>query len=423
MTQEKGWRYETRMIVVLGFMFGIVFFDRNAMAFLGPFVARDLQLNSTQVGMLGSALSFTWALSGLLVSALSDATGKRKAVLVTAIVFFSLSSMLSAVAATFSVLLISRLIMGFSEGGILPICQSLLVAESTEKRRGFNMGVMQNVGSNFFGSFLAPIVLVAIAQAFSWRAGFYVAAAPGLLCALLVILLIREPKVAPVVSATPGQRGSWLELLRHRNIWVCVAVSIVMVAWMVLGWVFLPFAYPALRGLDDSVSSYLMSLLGISAMVFAFIVPGLSDRIGRRPVVIAFNAIGIIVPLAALYFDGSPWLLGALVFIGWAASGSFPIFMATIPSETIPLRLLATAIGVVIGLGEILGGVIAPTLAGRAADLYDMRWPMYIMAGCAAAGAFFALFLRETAPVKISAGAPADSTTRALATTRAQFRG
>jgi len=421
MRQISGWRYETQMIVVLGFMFGIVFFDRNAMAFLGPFVAKDLQLNSTQVGMLGSALSFTWALSGLLVSALSDATGKRKAILVTAIVIFSLSSLLSGLAATFSVLLVSRLIMGLSEGGILPICQSLLVAESSEKRRGLNMGVMQNVGSNFFGSFLAPIVLVAIAQAFSWRAGFYVAAAPGLLCALLVMFLIREPKVAPV--STNRERGSWLELLRYRNIWVCIAVSIVMVAWMVLGWVFMPFAYPALRGLDDSVTSYLMSLLGISAVVFAFIVPGLSDRIGRRPVVIAFNAIGIMVPLAALYFDGSPWLLGALVFVGWAASGAFPIFMATIPSETIPTRLLATAIGAVIGVGEILGGVSAPTLAGRAADLHGMQWPMYIMAGCAAAGAFFALFLRETAPAKKSArGAFEELTTSALSTPHPQLR-
>jgi MFS family permease len=406
------------MIVVLGFMFGIVFFDRNAMAFLGPFVAKDLQLNSTQVGMLGSALSFTWALSGLLVSALSDATGKRKAVLVTAILVFSLSSMLSGLAASFSVLLVSRLIMGFSEGGILPICQSLLVAESAESRRGLNMGVMQNVGSNFFGSFLAPIVLVAIAQAFSWRTGFYMAAAPGLLCALLVLFLIREPEAAPA-RATPEQRGSWLELLRFRNIWVCIAVSIVMVAWMVLGWVFLPFAYPALRGLDASVTSYLMSSLGISAVVFAFIVPGLSDRIGRRPVVIAFNAIGIVVPLAALYFGGSPWLLGALVFVGWSASGTFPIFMATIPSETIPTRLLATAIGVVMGVGEILGGVSAPTLAGRAADLHGMQWPMYIMAGCAVAGAFFALFLRETAPVKSSARPFEDLTKSALSTTRA----
>jgi ACS family hexuronate transporter-like MFS transporter len=403
MIQVKNWRYETQMIVVLGLMFGIVFFDRNAMAFLGPFVAKELQLNSTQVGMLGSALSFTWALSGLLVSALADATGKRKAILIVAIVIFSLSSVLSGLAATFSVLLISRLIMGLSEGGILPICQSLLAAESADNRRGINMGVMQNVGSNFFGSFLAPIVLVAIAQAFSWRTGFYVAAAPGLLCALLVILMIREP-VAPPASTASRQGGSWLELLRYRNMWVCMAVSIVMVAWMVLGWVFLPFAYPALRGLDPTVSSYLMSSLGISAVVFAFIVPGLSDRIGRKPVVIVFNAVGIVVPLAALYFDGSPWLLGLLVFAGWSASGTFPIFMATIPSETIPPRLMATAIGAVIGVGEILGGVSAPTLAGRAADLHDMRWPMFIMAACAVAGAAFAVFLRETAPVKETSG-------------------
>ena len=105
------WRYETTLLVVLGLMFGIVFFDRNAMAFLGPFVARDLQLNSTQVGMLGSALSLTWALSCLLIGALSDATGKRKSILVAAIVVFSLSSMLSGLAATFSVLLVSRLLM------------------------------------------------------------------------------------------------------------------------------------------------------------------------------------------------------------------------------------------------------------------------------------------------------------------------
>jgi MFS family permease len=158
-------------------------------------------------------------------------------------------------------------------------------------------------------------------------------------------------------------------------------------------------------------------------VVFAFIVPGLSDRIGRRPVVIAFNAIGIIVPLAALYFGGSPWLLGALVFVGWAASGAFPLFMATIPSETIPSHLLATAIGAVIGVGEILGGVSAPTLAGRAADLHGMQWPMYIMAGCAAAGAFFALFLRETAPAKKSARAPFEElTTSALSTPHAQLR-
>jgi hypothetical protein len=48
---------------------------------------------------------------------------------------------------------------------------------------------------------------------------------------------------------------------------------------------------------------------------------------------------------------------------------------------------------------------------------------MYLMAGCAAAGAFFALFLRETAPAKKSARGPFEElTTSALSTPHAQLR-
>jgi hypothetical protein len=61
------WRYENRLIAVLSLMFGFVFFDRNAMSYLATFAQEDLQLNNTEIGMLASALSFTWAISGLLV--------------------------------------------------------------------------------------------------------------------------------------------------------------------------------------------------------------------------------------------------------------------------------------------------------------------------------------------------------------------
>ncbi len=65
--------------------------------------------------------------------------------------------------------------MGLAEGPILPIAQSLVVLESSESRRGFNMGVMQNLGSNLIGSFAGPVILTALAQStsagaapFSW---------------------------------------------------------------------------------------------------------------------------------------------------------------------------------------------------------------------------------------------------------------
>jgi MFS family permease len=309
------------------------------------------------------------------------------------------------------------MLMGLAEGPILPIAQSLVVLESSPERRGFNMGVMQNLGSNLIGSFFGPVVLTALAEYFSWRGAFFVAAVPGLICAALVWLFVREPArdavvaVAAVEPGAPPDRArptsaaaTLVQAMGYRNMWICILLSIVMVPWMILGWTFLPTIYGSLRHLSHRETSYLVGALGISAAVFAFIVPGLSDRLGRKPVMIVFMFIGIFYPLAALYYQGSSWMLAALVFLGWSASGTFPLFMATIPSETIPSRYVATTLGLVMGLGELIGGGLVPWLAGRAADHYNnLAVTMWIASGLAAVATLLTFFLVETAPVKVAA--------------------
>ena len=56
--------YRMLLVGLLSLNFGIVFFDRNALNFLMPFVQPDLNLSNTEIGLLASALSFTWAISG-----------------------------------------------------------------------------------------------------------------------------------------------------------------------------------------------------------------------------------------------------------------------------------------------------------------------------------------------------------------------
>ena len=146
-----------------------------------------------------------------------------------------------------------------------------------------------------------------------------------------------------------------------------------------------------------------MGVLGLSAAAFAFVVPRLSDLFGRRPVIVLFCLIGLLVPVSALYFQGSSIVLAVLIFLGWSASGAMPLIMATIPSETLPLRYIASATGLVVGLGEVIGGVSAPMLAGRAADHYGLQAPLYIQAGCAVVAGLIALALKETAPVRLRA--------------------
>jgi MFS family permease len=402
-------KYETRLIWVLTITFGFVFLDRNAASFLMPFIADDLHFNNSQVGLVASALSFTWAVAAFLGGAYSDRTGNRKTFLLVTVVAFSLCSFASGMAVSFLTLFSTRLLMGLAEGPILPISQSLVAIESTAAKRGNNMGVMQNFGSNLLGSFVAPIVLVTIASSFNWRWAFFLSGVPGLIMALLIFKFVRQPAAA-TTPASPAARtaappaaanmGFW-EMMRHRNMGLCMLMAIFMVAWMILGWVFLPLFYTKVRSISTDQMKYLMSVLGLSAAFFSFVVPALSDRFGRRPVIVIFNCIGLLVPLAALYFQGSLFILGTLIFIGWSASGTFPLFMGTVPSETIPARYVATSLGMVVGLGEILGGVSAPAIAGRAADHYGLQAPLMIMAACAIVGTVLALFLRETAPIRL----------------------
>ena len=400
--------YENALVLILGMTFGIVFFDRQAPSSLMIFVKPDLRLDNAQVGMLGAALSFTWAISALGVGLISDRTGKRKPVLIACVIGFSVCSAISGLAHSFLVLAASRFFMGLLEGGVMPICLAIMAVESSDSRRGLNAGIVQNGFSNLVGNALGPIVLIAIATTLNWRDAFYIAAIPGLFCALAIWLWVKEPaKHVPLAGEAPARHMGLIEMLKIRNIMICSLVSIFMVSWLICGFSFLPLVFVEVRHYSPKIAGDLMGALGICAFLGGALVPGLSDRIGRKPVLVVGCFVAMIAPLAAIYFQGPIVLLGALLFIGWVGNGLFPMFMGAIPGESLPRASIATAMGIVVGVGEILGGVAGPFIAGQLMDSTSLKLqaPMFLMAGCALVAGCIALFLKETAPAKVGTAA------------------
>jgi MFS family permease len=390
------------LVALLSLNFGIVFFDRNSLNFLMPFVQPDLQLSDGQVGAVAGIFSFTWALAAFGVSRLSDMVGNRKLLLVIATLAFSACSFLTGLAASFAMLIGARIVMGIAEGGVMPISHAMVASEVEPKWRGLAQGIAQNFGSNFFGSFVAPVVLVMLASKYGWQSAFYIAGIPGIVSAGLIWFLLDEPAPVERTETTSSSLAGWWaavrEVLKVRNIWVCVVMGIVLVAYLVITWAFMPLYLVQNRGFDQTTTSWLMGTLGISATLGSFLISGLSDVIGRRPVMIAAALMAVILPLGALYYTGSAWGLAAIFFVGWALNGIFPLFMATVPSESVSPDKAATVFGLCMGSCEILGGAGGPAIAGQLSQALGREAPLWMMVALALVGTALALGLRETAP-------------------------
>ena len=399
--------YPALLVGLLCLNFGILFFDRNSLNFLMPFVQPDLGFSNTEVGMIASAFSLTWAIAGIAVGGLSDRLGMRKPILIAVTLVFAACSALSGIVSSFIMLFAVRLLMGIAEGGVLPISQALTVIEVAPARRGLAMGFMQNFGSNLLGSTAASMILVPFATHFGWRKAFFLAAVPAAVGALLVAWLVREPPREATVAGAPREHLSLVGALAHKNIVLCILMSVLLVSHLVIGFVFLPLFLVKVRGLAPETMGYLIGALGVSAAISGFVAPGISDWVGRRPTIIVVTFAGVILPAAALYYHGSVWSLGAIFFAGWVVVGAFPLFMATIPSETVDSRHTATALGLIMGVGEGVGGALSPTLAGMAADRYGLNAPLWIMFCLPILAGLLALGITETAPRRIAARAGA----------------
>ncbi|MVO87707.1 MFS transporter [Streptomyces sp. p1417] len=409
-------RYEHRLLLVLFAAFGFVFFDRQALTFLAPFISDDFHLSHTALGVLSGVLALTWALSGLVCGRLADRYGRRP-VLIAAVVLFSCFSAAGGLMTGFAGLLIARALMGLAEGAVLPLAQSLMVEASREHRRGLNMGLLQGSSAGLLGGIVAPLVVVWIAEHHSWRTAFLVTIVPGLLIAVWIVRSVRERPPAPVLpaapeaaapeeaapeeaapeEAAPSLREVLREVLAHRNIVLCALAACCYLTWFTVIITFTPTYLEDEKGFSSGTMSHVMTCFGVAWVLWGFLTPAVSDRIGRRGALIAFTVVAALCPLAVVYVD-DPVLLGGVVVLTYTGLGCFTLIMATIPAETVPRRTLTVALGLVMGVGELAGGFLGPLVAGLASDVWGLDAAMFISSGGAVAVVLLALGLRETAP-------------------------
>jgi sugar phosphate permease len=246
----------------------------------------------------------------------------------------------------------------------------------------------------------APIVLVALATNYGWRSAFFLAGAPGVVLAALAFFFIKETKATQVTEKK--QKTSVANLLEYRNVWVPVLLTCCMLTWIYAQVTYMPKYLISIKHFTEEDMGKTMSVFALGGIIWGVVGPSLSDEFGRKPIAIILLFISALMPISVIYSGKNFLSLAPLVLLGSSISGCFPIVLATIPSETMPRQYIAQTLGLVGGIGELVGGFIAPAAAGWSADQFGLHAPFFIAAGAAISAGLMAFLLRETAPTPLN---------------------
>jgi len=411
MAQRWDSSYEWKAVTLLGIGFGVLGLNRWIIAPLVPCMASTevapgcgapgLGLDYQAAGALVGALGVAWGVFAAVSGRLSDTIGHRK-VLVPAILLFCLMSGLSGIAAGLASLLAVRSLMGAAAGAFCPTSFSATAAAAHPSRRGFLQGLQQS-GFALLGFGLGPIIATQLLAVVSWRAVFWLTAIPGLVVGLLLFFVLRDPENAPGASddlvGTRAPTAGYALVFKNRNIVLCmIALMCAMACIFVLGGMLPNYLVDHLK-LTSEQMGFVASALGFGGFVGQFAVPGISDRLGRRPTaVLAFiGAAGTVWLLVGV--GPSPNLLFAVLFlISFFSLGNVALITGPISTESAPPGLTASAIGVVVAVGEIFGGGVAPSIGGAIAQRAGIENILWMPLVGVALGAVVSLFFKETAP-------------------------
>ena len=393
-------RYENSLVAILFFTWGVVFLDRMSQLYLAPYFAPEFHLSHKQVGTVASVLAITWAASTFVFGALSDRVG-RKPILVPAVFAFSILSWASGLAHNFHQLLLVRALMGAAGGPTWSTMTALIEESSPSSRRGRNIGLVVSAAA-LVGLAAAPVLTTQVAARWGWRSAFFVAGIPGLVTGLLLWKFVEEPVAETNGTKERPSLSEYVSILRFRNIWLCCLGATGFMSWLFAVNVFAPLYITEVAHESATTAGFLLGASGLGSFFLGFLLPSLSDRWGRKPILLLMAAMSAVVPLAFLVpvLYVYPLALAFLVFVANSGQGIASVVLVLVPTESVPAQFRATSIGLATLVGEVMGATAAPILAGALAQRHGLAVTMWLAA--AGSGLLFlvALFLQETGPAQ-----------------------
>lgn len=354
--------------------------DRVVISVLLEPIKQEFQVSDTELGLL-SGLSFAllYSLLGLPIARWAD-HGDRTRLITLAISVWSAMTVLCGMASSFVQLLVTRIGVGIGEAGATPPAQSLVVDYFPPSQRARAIGILATTGT---AGYLIGLSLGSqIVTSYGWRITLISFGLPGLLIAALVWLLLDEPRRHLAADARRGGGEKFAEsirLLSRNRSYVRLLIAMTCYHFAAYGsLVFIPSYLVRVIGSPiASAGLYYGATSAVAVLVGSLGGGALCDWLIRRDKrwVVWFPALGFglsAIPNCGMFLiDDLGWFLVVSTIGGLLLYASLPAAFTAIHAICGNARR-ATAIAVILFLGNLLGFGLGPVMTGALSDYFGV---------------------------------------------------
>src|SRR3984957_3942087 len=183
--------YKRAVLTTLTLVYTLNFIDRTIVSIIGQPMKESLKITDNQLGLLGGlAFALLYTVLGVPIARLAE-RWSRVNIMAVCITLWSGFTALCGLAPNFTAMLAFRVGVGIGEAGCSPPAHSLISDYYEPKRRASALAVY--AFGIPLGGMLGAIFGGVIAQYLSWRAAFFIVGIPGVLVALALKLIVKEP--------------------------------------------------------------------------------------------------------------------------------------------------------------------------------------------------------------------------------------
>jgi MFS family permease len=320
-----------------------------------PEIRQSFLLSAVAAGSLFSVLMIVAALTSTVAGRLADRFG-RKTVLISGLSLLALGFGVAGMTDNHFLFFLSLGITGLGYGFTPPSLYAVM-SDLLPKKRGLGASLVSV--SYGIGGAIGALLASRVTGALGWRAAFLAVAVIAAVDMLLQLYWIRN--IRSIKSAVRG--GSIKDSLSLPLLILALAEFIGgSIFWSSAAWT--PTLLRTAKTLTLQETGWVMGVLSLANMLGSFCLGSLSDKLGRRRVIVLSSFPAAAAAFAVFYWLQSPVELAIGIFVFGTLKASVPALVVALAQEAAPPASAGTASGIIMAL-HYTAGVIAPLIAAK----------------------------------------------------------